>query len=218
MHSYILYDIQTGEKVTKSVNKLYKSASIVKVAIIIGAFYAENKRKTKWNSEDYFLFEKMIKESDNTAASYLWMKLGSEEYFDEFFKAIGCENTVSGEDGFWGLTTTNVEDQLKVVRLLVEENAFIHEKQRQYILSLLSTVRKEQRFGYESFEETNYHAFIKNGWSPKEEENWRINSIGIVKSKEKTYALCVLSEGNATFEEGKKELRRIVTELKKFLK
>jgi hypothetical protein len=119
-------------------------------------------------------------------------------------------HTLAGKNGYWGLTETTVLDQLAILTLLVEENDILHQHQREYLLTLMQRVLNGQDFGYDALRKNGASLFIKNGWSPKAENNWRMNTLSLIKMDGYTYGLCVMSVGNETYEKGVENMEKMI--------
>ena len=89
----------------------------------------------------------MIENSDNDAASDLYDDDGEATGIDAVNKAFGLTDTAVGTDGYWGLTTTTVTDQLKVLRQVFTSDSLLTSSSRDYIQNLMSQVEADQRWG-----------------------------------------------------------------------
>ena len=80
----------------------------------------------------------MIEMSDNDAATSLWDMVGGSSGVQAFDSSVGLTQTTPSTcvecPGFpwpgWGLSTTTPEDQLTLLRLLVQPNAVLSSQER----------------------------------------------------------------------------------------
>jgi len=206
MYAYMLKNLGTNETVTCQEHECFCTASIVKVAVAMALFYEEKNgtfvllKSDLQKIQKIQKIQKMIIESDNDCTSYFWKKLGGETYMNTFFHGLGMNETSAGKNGYWGLTETTARDQIHLLTYLVKENEYITALQQQLLLSFMKEVKQDQKWGYSSIKEGNI--YVKNGWSPKEKNNWRINSLGIIEHENEVYIICVLSVGHETYEKG----------------
>lgn len=200
MYAYMLKNLGTNETTTYQEHERFCTASIVKVAVAMALFYEEKNGTLVLLKSDLQKIQKMIIESDNDCTTYFWKKLGGETYMNTFFQVLAMNETSAGKNGFWGLTETTAHDQILLLTYLVKENEYITKNQQQNLLSLMKDVKQDQKWGYSSVKDGEI--YVKNGWSPKEKNNWRINSLGIIEHQNEVYISCVLSIGHETYEKG----------------
>jgi len=208
MYAYMLKNLGTNETVTFEEYERFCTASIVKVAVAMALFYEEKNGKIVFSKSDLEKIQKMITESDNACTSYFWKKLGGETYMNEFFQQMGMNETNAGKNGYWGLTETTASDQIRLLTYFVKENTFLTKYRQQTLLSWMKDVNKTQNWGYSSIKEGN--VYVKNGWSPKEKNNWRINSLGIIEHDDERYIVCVLSIGHESYEMGVENIENFI--------
>jgi hypothetical protein len=211
MYAYSVRNIKTNETFVFQENESFCTASIVKVAVAMALFYEENKKTHQLTDVEYQKLSKMIIESDNKCTTYFWNKLGGEKYMDSFFQKLGMNETNAGKNGYWGLTETTASNQISLLTYLVKENKFINKHQQTMILHHMEHVKQDQKWGYSSIKEGK--VYVKNGWSPKEKDNWRINSLGIVEHAGDVYVLCMLTIGNESYSKGIQRMEDLAEEV-----
>lgn len=191
-----VYDTYTGKTYTYNPSKTYQTASIVKVSMLADVLYQRKPITSYENS----LLTRMIENSDNSAASTIWQQLGSDKYVQYFYHTAGMNNTIAGQGGWWGYTTTNVLDQLTLMKYFAFSNKFLTDDQRAYGLNLMQNVEADQRWGVSyGVPSSGVKIALKNGWSNSNQpNNWRINSIGYINGQGKNYVIAVLTINNKT--------------------
>jgi glucan-binding YG repeat protein/lysophospholipase L1-like esterase len=190
-----VYDANTGETYTYNSSKSYNTLSIVKMSILANVLY----KQIPINSYENSLLTKMIVSSDNGSASTMWRRTGSESGAQSFFNMVGMNNTNAGAGGWWGRTTTNVTDQLTMMKLFAYPNSFLTDSQRAYGLNLMRNVQADQRWGTGYGLPAGVSVALKNGWYTNGQY---VNSVGFVKGQGKSYVIAVLTTNNKSFSYG----------------
>ena len=97
----------------------------------------------------------MIEQSDNEAATTLWGDVGGAKGMRAFDHKVGLVHT-SPSDCLqcpgsswpgWGLTTTTPQDQITLLRQLVQPSGVLDRNDQKYALHLLENVTPSQRWG-----------------------------------------------------------------------
>ena len=105
-------DQATGVAAVYHGTESFKTASIVKADILAVLLLQLQQAGQSIGAADRQLAARMIKDSDNAAASALWGAPSGEGPGLEAGNAVlGLKQTVPGPGGYWGLTTTTGTDQ-----------------------------------------------------------------------------------------------------------
>lgn len=183
----------------------FETASIIKVAIMM----AMVSRYEKLNHEHQKLIYEMITTSDNNATTELWNELGGDQFMKDWFKKLNINHTLPGTEGYWGLSQTTAKDQVQLLKLIVKPNKLFSDKQREYLKDTMSKVIRSQKWGISSGWSGN-EVSLKNGWSPRRWNEWKVNSIGFVGNNgEARFIISVLSEGSPSEKYGIKTVEQI---------
>jgi hypothetical protein len=174
---------------------LFGTASIVKVQIMCTLLHRGA------TAQERQLMVPMIEESDNAAASTLWIDAGGAGPVQAFDRSIGMNDTFPDPNGTWGRTRTDAVDEVTMVRHVAYPNPALSEPDRAYALSLMEHVDPAQRWGVSGGVAPGSTIALKNGWAPFD-GSWHINSIGWVQGAGREYALAVLTDGNPTMPYG----------------
>jgi beta-lactamase class A len=204
-----VYDLATGHEWSLGAGTAQAEASVVKVDIL-EALLAQ--RPAGLTAEDQSLAQQMIEDSDNDAATSLWDLVGGSTGIGAYNTQAGLTQTTPSLcvvcSGFpwpgWGLTTTTPQDQIALLRRLIEPGGPLTASERQYALSLMENVTQDQQWGVSSGVPAGVTVALKNGWLPLDEanNNWQINSIGWVNGDGRDYLLAMLSTGNPSEQYG----------------
>ncbi len=179
----------------------FDSASVVKVTIL-GALLRKAEDQHRYlTATEAARARAMITRSDNNAASALWAELG-RRYLQHFLDVARMAHTVLGPGGFWGLTQITANDQVVLLRLLLNSNSVLNASARGYALRLMAEVTPAQRWGVPAGAPTRLTVHVKNGWLPLATHGWRIHSIGCFTGHGGGYSIVVLTEDNPTMTYG----------------
>jgi beta-lactamase class A len=199
-------DLDTDQTWTYGQGGPQDEASIVKLDVLEALLARDTAEGQALSSQDRALSQTMIEDSDNTATTDLWEAVGSAPGMRAFNDQLGLNDTTPSTcvmcPGFpwpgWGLSTTTPEDQLQLLREVVEPNAVFTADDRSFALDLLENVTPDQRWGVSSGVSPNATVALKNGWLPLNDadSDWQINSIGWVSGDGRNYLVAVLTTGN----------------------
>ncbi|GAB2734330.1 hypothetical protein GCM10010442_64730 [Kitasatospora kifunensis] len=138
----------------------------------------------------------MIENSDNDSATALWNEIGQDSGLNAANKRFGLTATSGGTDGYWGLTSTTADDQVRLLRQVFSSDSLLSSTSRSYLQGLLGQVESDQRWGVSAAASGSDYA-VKNGWLPRSDTGlWVINSIGMVERNGHELLIAVVSDGN----------------------
>jgi hypothetical protein len=138
----------------------------------------------------------MIEDSDNGAASALWNAVQGGPGMEAGNAALGLRGTWPAAEGYWGLTTTTVADQLRLLIDLISPRSPLHAPARRYELGLMRHVERGQGWGITAAADPGTRPAVKNGWlAAGPGQTWTVNSIGVVSCARQQLAIAVLSDG-----------------------
>lgn len=204
-----VYDVQTGQTWRLGEGRPQPAASVVKLDILETLLAQQG---SGLSAADRSLAQLMIEDSDNDAATSLWYAAGGTAGLQAYNEAAGLTGTTPSScvecAGFtwpgWGLTTTVPDDQLTLLKELIEPGALLTAAERDYALSLLENVTPSQRWGVSGGVPAQVTVALKNGWLPLDaaDTDWQINSVGWIDGDGSDYLIAVLSTGNPTEQYG----------------
>jgi hypothetical protein len=137
----------------------------------------------------------MIEESDNDDATALWDLDGGAPGVAAYDRLVGMNHTTPNLR--WGLTTTTVGDQLKLLDELLERHALIDQGEQRFALGLMENVIPTQAWGVSHGVPSGVNVALKNGWLPFG-GGWHINSIGRIRGDGRWYLIAVLTSFDPT--------------------
>ena len=173
--------------------ELFHTASIVKADILAALLLRRQAAGTSLSADEQELATQMIEASDNDAAQDLWSDDDEADGIADADAKLGLRHTTPGAGGYWGLTSTTVVDQLRLLSDLVSERSPLSAASRSYELGLMRHVEASQAWGVTEAAAPGTVAAVKNGWLP-DPQLWVINSIGVVRHAGQLLLVAVLSD------------------------
>jgi beta-lactamase class A len=210
---------RTGETYSYRGQERFQTASIVKVDILATLLLKAQQAGRGLTAGERALAEKMIKNSDNNAASALWSEIGSGSGLAKANGQFGLTGTTPGPDGAWGSTTTTAEDQARLLSRLLDDGPLTDASQ-DYVLGLMASVERDQAWGVSSAAGNGERVQLKNGWLDPTNLHgrWVINSIGRVTDADTDVTLVVLSRGHTSMGVGTTVVGKIAALTRQYLK
>ncbi len=201
-----MFDPVSGTTVTWGEAQPEATASIVKVDILVTLLLQSQHAGGSISSSERSLASDMIRDSDNDAATDLWDTVGRASGLDEVNCELGLNSTQGGDEGYWGLTTTTVSDQLRLLDELVSPSSPLTEENRAYVLSLMGSVESDQTWGVSAAGATE----LKDGWLDRSDGSWIVNSIGVIPTPDGSeHLVAVQSHGWDDMDVGVSSVERL---------
>ena len=194
-------DLSTGAQAACGGVEEFVTASIVKVDILATLLYQGQQDGQALTPEERYLATTMIEDSDNNSATDLYDEDNGAEGIDEANRVFDLRETTVGTDGYWGLTTTTVDDQIRLLRQIFASPSVLTPESREYIQDLTSHVETGQQWGVPAAADPGTLFMVKNGWLP-DPSLWEINSIGEITYDHQHMLIAVLSDDNADEDSG----------------
>jgi beta-lactamase class A len=210
--SVAVYDVRTGQSWRLGGSRPQAEASLVKLDIL--QTLLARRAGAPLASAGQALARAMIEDSDNDAATSLWHADGGAAGLTAYGKRAGLRQTVLSPcvtcAGFpwpgWGLTTSVPGDQLALLRQLVApgRHPLLTASARSYVLSLMTHVTADQRWGVSGGVPAGVTVALKNGWLPLNaaRTDWQVNSVGWLSGKGRDYLIAVLGTGSPSEQYG----------------
>jgi hypothetical protein len=188
-------DAATGAVAVYHGGRLFHTASIVKVDILATLMLRHQRAGTWLGKRQRVLAAEMIENSDNRAATDLWDAIGRAGGLRKANRKLGLRHTTPGEGVYWGLTSTTVDDQLRLLADLTSRNSPLSARSRSYELGLMRHVAADQAWGVTAAAAPGTWSAVKNGWLPDGSyTTWVINSMGAIHDGGHEILVAVLSK------------------------
>ncbi len=192
-------DRVTGTALTVNGTTRFRTASIVKVDILAALMLHQQRNGTTLTKSQQDLARPMITMSDNAAASRLWQQIDAATGLLAANRMLGMTETTPGTGGAWGVTTTTVADQRRLLQAVTDPAGPLSAGHREYLLYLMGHVIDSQDWGVPAAATPQTTARqVKNGWMPFTAQNgrWTVNSIGRIVEPGHDWLAVVLSDRN----------------------
>jgi beta-lactamase class A len=186
-------DIGTGAEAVYGARRHFHTASIEKADILAALLLQHERAGTSLTDREAQLAVPMIENSDDQAASSLWRLAGGRAGVAAVNQQFGLSHTVMGRSGLWGLTSTTVADQLRLLTELTQPTSPLSVTSRDYELGLMENVQAGQRWGVSAAATPGTSYALKDGWLP-DPDLWVLNSIGVVEHGRQQLLIAVLSD------------------------
>ena len=196
-------DLSTGVTAAYHPRQAFPTASIVKASILAALLLQRQRQHAALSPDEQTLAAAMIDNSDNAAATALWNTTGGTTGLAAADQALSLRHTVPGPGGWWGLTTTTVTDQLRLLSALTSPRSPLTAASRHYELALMRAVADSQNWGVTAAASPRTRPAVKNGWMPDNPAGqWVINSIGVISHHHQRLLIAVLSSGQPSQQAG----------------
>lgn len=208
---FMVYDLDTEETyryTNDEEDRLYETASIVKVAVAMLLFHEKEVSQQELTEEETERLSSMILSSDNDATSALLNEsLGGFESLQTIFDELGMSNTTVNL-GNWGNSTTTAKDQMKLLKELYLPSDYISDESQDYIIDLMTQIDEDQSWGvYAGSDDVSF----KNGWlTDVVSDEWIVTSIGKVSHGDNEYLAVALSDENPSVEDGSHVIEELI--------
>jgi hypothetical protein len=166
--------------VTANKAQIHDTASIVKMEILLMLLEKYNGIAAIPSTIKEHA-RQMIIWSNNDSTTKVYNHLGGCDALKAAHVRYGLQYTKASSDCRWGLTTTNVTDQLRVMNQLLYRGRLTQEEV-DHARWLMGGVASSQRWGVSAAAKTGEKLWIKNGWDSRTSLGglWVVNSCGVL--------------------------------------
>jgi hypothetical protein len=195
--SLAIEDLTDGRTLVRgAASRGFTSASIAKVDILASLLLERQQSGTPGlSAAQRALAKRMIEASDNACANQLFRQAGGAWGLSRANRAFGLTATAVHEPR-WGLTTTTVGDQVRLLEQIFTSRSALDASSRAYLHSLMAQVEADQNWGVRAAADGPYA--LKNGWLPRPDGTWTVNSVGSVLHHGHQLLIAVLTDKDAT--------------------
>jgi hypothetical protein len=187
-------DATSGAVAVHGGDRRFHAASIIKVDILASLLLQHQWSNAPLSAQQRALAKEMIEGSSDQAANELWGEVGQGEGLTVANQELGLRQTTPGGGIYWGLTSTTVEDQLRLLADLASSRSPLSAGSRSYELGLMRHVSADQDWGVTTAAVPGTASAVKDGWLPDgSATTWTINSIGVISRGGHEMLVAVLS-------------------------
>jgi beta-lactamase class A len=197
-------DLDTGTRVRYDADSQVITASVIKLDILEALLLAHQDAGTVLAGPELDQATAMIVNSDNDAATALWNAVGGDgSALQEATGRLGADATTTDPNGYWGLSTSDADDQLTLLTDLVDAGP-LTPSDRQLALNLMSQVEPDQAWGISAIADPATTTALKDGWLNIDDDDgrWAIGSVGVLTLHGHRVLLAVLTQHNPTEQDG----------------
>jgi beta-lactamase class A len=200
----VVVNNRTGESYRFRPTSRYETASVVKIDILAAVLLAAQDAGRSLTATERSLASKMIRASDNAAASTLWWQVGGHDGMSRVNARLGLTQTQVGYGELWGTTTTTVTDQIRMVDIITGRRKSLSAPSVAYAVGLMTTVNADQDWGVSAAARPGERVALKNGWftGPQSVKVWTINSVGRITDRNTDVTIAVMSQSNHSMADG----------------
>jgi hypothetical protein len=176
----------------------------MKIDILAAVLLAAQDAGRSLTASERALAARMIRASDNAAASTLWWQVGGHDGMTKVNGRLGLTQTQVGYGELWGTTTTTVTDQIRMVDIITGRRGPLSAASAAYAIGLMTTVNADQDWGVSAAARPGERVALKNGWftGPQSVKVWTINSVGRITDRNTDVTIAVMSQSNHSKADG----------------
>ncbi|MEU5881296.1 serine hydrolase [Spirillospora sp. NPDC047279] len=202
--SVAIKDLATGVSYSYAKGVRTATASVVKVDILVALLLQAQRDDRALTASERSLAARMIRQSDNAAATALWNTIGGGPALDRANRRLGLRQTTAGPGAAWGSTTTGAADQVRLLTALTSKKSPLTAAHRAYVLRLMGGVVDEQAWGVSAAAGDGDTVALKNGWLPRRVDGgaWTVTSMGRITGDAHDYLIAVVSAGHPSLSAG----------------
>lgn len=205
-----VYQLATGDFHSFQGTRAFPMYSTAKVPIMLAVLDRAVREERRVTDGERALIEAMIKVSDNDAATALITSVGGAAAVERYLERIGITNTHMSTYA-WGASTTTAQDMARLMGKLGNCSILVP-RLCKYALQMMQNVVRSQKWGVSAGVPDPAGVSLKNGWYPQK-SGWGINSIGLVTSGGKQYAIAVYTNPDPSMAYGIETIERISAEI-----
>lgn len=145
----------------------------------------------------------MITRDDNDGADTLWDGYGGAEAFRAANRTLGTKHTSPDVDRYWALATSDADDQLTLLRNLVDDRP-LSAASRAFASGLLRQVDPGHVWGVSAASDPGSSPLVKTGSINADNDDgmWTAGSVGLITVRGHQVLLAVLTEHNPSRQAG----------------
>jgi len=197
---------ECGRLVGAHRNRVFPSASVVKVMLLAAYLRQEGVSHRDLGSEERDLLTAMITMSDNDAADDVFASVG-EVGLNDVARAAGMANFVPSP--FWGGSGITAADQAAFVGRL---ERYVPKRHEAFAAGLLRRIIPGQTWGVADVRPKGWRLGFKGGWYMSA-EGWRVSQVARLTNGKRSFALAVLTDQNPSFQYGRETITGVAKRL-----
>ncbi|NKQ55977.1 hypothetical protein HFP15_24160 [Amycolatopsis sp. K13G38] len=189
-------NLTTSQSYRHGADTKVAAASVIKLDILETLLLQQQDEDEPLTDAETAQATAMIENSDNDSATQLWNEVGGAAGIRAADIRLGASGTHPDPKGYWGLSTTDADDQLTLLRDLVAPASPLNPASQAFALGLMRQVEPDQAWGISAVADPGTATALKNGWLPVDDDNglWAIGSVGIITLHGEQVLVAVLTQ------------------------
>jgi hypothetical protein len=187
-------DLSTGTRAVYAGSHQFRAGGVVATDLVAALLLHHQRTASPLSSRQAALAAGLIEDSTTAAASRLYSAAGGPLGVTSANTRLGLTSTAAGPTLSPDLTTTTVEDQVRLLAVLGRNNSPLQAASRVYELGLMENTQAGERWGVSSAASAGTNYAIKDGVL-RIRGRWLTNSIGLVQYGGHRLLIAVLADG-----------------------
>lgn len=206
-HGEIAFAVRTQDRAWGwHARRTFPSASVLKAMLLVAYLNQSSVRHRPLHDSERALLGPMIRRSDNSAASAIFVRLGTHR-LRVLARHAGMRHFRPAAP-IWGNSRIDAEDQ---ARFFLHIDRTIAKGHRRYAMSLLEHITPSQRWGIGRVRPRGWRLFFKGGWGSG---TGRVDhQVALLTRGDQRVSLAILTYADGSHAYGKETLRGVAKRL-----
>ncbi|GAC1646763.1 MAG: hypothetical protein NVS4B12_14050 [Ktedonobacteraceae bacterium] len=197
--SAVLYDVTHQIYYTYNSSTQFLVASSMKVPIMLAFLDMVEQQGRGPDDHEMGLLTTMIENSNNDSASELYSDIRRSGGIASYAQKIGVTG-LSPNDDSWGYSLITPQAMVDILTLLYQ-GKILNDTHRTLAFNLLENIESDQQVGIGDTAPNGATVAMKDGWVTGPDNQWAMNSSGIVTVGNETYVLAVYTQEQPSLED-----------------
>lgn len=209
--SAVLYDVTHNVYYTYNGSSQFIVASSMKVPIMLTFFDMVEQQGREPDDNEVGLLTTMIENSNNDSASALFDAVGGADGITAYMQRINVSGLSPDQDS-WGYSLITPQAMVDMLTLLYQ-GKILNDAHRSLAFNLMENVEPDQQVGVGDTAPGGATVAMKDGWVPGPDNQWAMNSSGIVTIGQQTYILSVYTQEQQSLDDGQAIVRHVCSSI-----